>query len=146
AAPATGRLHSPAPLSRRAGMTSWTNLLSTSLPQNRKPRVGQATPLAELRERYDLFAAAFGPAPKDTVAERAHLGQLKGEWVRVDESAPDRLVLYLHGGGFISGSPENYRPLVARLCKAAGAKALSLDYRLAPEFPFPACLRDAVDG
>ena len=127
-------------------MSSWTNLLSTSHPQTRKPRVGQGTSLAELRERYDLFAAGFGTAPSDTVAERAQLGQLKGEWVRVAESVPERVVLYLHGGGYISGSPETHRPLIARLCKAAGATALSLDYRLAPEFPFPACLRDAVDG
>src|SRR5437868_8153963 len=117
-------------------MPNWTNLLSTSFPHFRKPRSGQANSLADLRERYNLFAAGFGSAPRDMVVERAHLGQLKGEWVRVDESAADRIVLYLHGGGFISGSPENYRPLIGRLCKAAGATALSLDYRLAPEFPF----------
>ena len=126
-------------------MPNWSRLLPSSLPGLRKQRVGMATPIAELRERYDLFAAAFGSAPRDVVAERIHLGQVKGEWVRVEESEPDRVILYLHGGGFISGSPETYRPLIGRLCKAAGASALSLDYRLAPEFPFPASLRDAMD-
>ncbi len=127
-------------------MPNWTSLLSTSLPSIRKPRVGRATPLAELRERYDLFAAGFGSVPSDIVVERAQFGQLRGEWLHVDESEPERLLLYLHGGGFISGAPEAYRPLIGRLCKAAGAAAFSLDYRLAPEFPFPAALRDAVDS
>jgi acetyl esterase/lipase len=71
---------------------------------------------------------------------------VRGEWVRVDETQPQRLIIYLHGGGYISGSPETHRPLVARLCKAANAAALSLHYRLGPEFPFPAGLRDAVDA
>ncbi len=92
------------------------------------------------------MAARFGALPPDTTIERAHLGQVKGEWVRVPEAKPERLILYLHGGGYIAGSPEGHRPLIARLCKAAGAGALSLDYRLAPEFPFPAGLRDAVDA
>jgi epsilon-lactone hydrolase len=127
-------------------MPNWSNLLSPSSPNVRKNRVGMATPIAELRERYDSFAAGFGSAPNDLTVEPAQLGQVKGEWVRVDESEPERLLLYLHGGGFISGAPATYRPLISRLCKAAGAAALSLDYRLAPEFPFPAGLRDAVDG
>jgi monoterpene epsilon-lactone hydrolase len=126
-------------------MPNWSNLLSPSSPNLRKNRAAMATPIAELREHYDSFAATFGSAPNDLAVEPAQLGQVKGEWVRVDESEPERLLLYLHGGGFISGAPAPYRPLIGRLCKAAGAAALSLDYRLAPEFPFPAGLRDAVD-
>jgi acetyl esterase/lipase len=80
------------------------------------------------------------------VVERAQLGQIKGEWLSVGETQPQRLVIYFHGGGYVSGSPETHRPLVGRLCKAAGAIALLFDYRLGPDFPFPAGLRDAVDG
>jgi monoterpene epsilon-lactone hydrolase len=103
-------------------------------------------PAANLRRPYDEIAARFGPLPPETTVERAHLGQVRGEWVRVPEAQPERLILYLHGGGYVSGSPETHRPLIAKLCKAAGAGALSLDYRLAPQFPFPAGLRDAVDA
>lgn len=110
-----------------------------------RPDVDQNTPIAELRRRYGEIAQTFGPAPEDLVVERAQLGQIRGEWLRVRETEPHRLLLYLHGGGFIAGSVEEYRPLVARLCKEAGAAALSVDYRLGPEFPFPAGLRDAVD-
>jgi acetyl esterase/lipase len=83
--------------------------------------------------------------PSDVLAEPVQLGQVKGEWVRLSDARPHRLLLYLHGGGFIAGTPQAYRPLVARLCRTAEAAAFTLDYRLAPEFPFPAALRDAMD-
>src|SRR5215471_8937211 len=127
-------------------MSNWHTKLLGSLSGSGESRIGPGMPAANLRRPYGEIAARLGPLPPETTVERAHLGQVKGEWVRVPEAQPERLILYLHGGGYVSGSPESHRPLIARLCKAAGAKALSLDYRLAPEFPFPACLRDAVDG
>jgi acetyl esterase/lipase len=128
-------------------MTSnWQSALTTPLSRLIRPRIDHTTSLADLRRYYDSLSASFGEPPKDMVVERAQLGQIKGQWVSVGETQPQRLVLYLHGGGFVSGSLESHRALVARLCKAAGAVALMLDYRLAPEFPFPAGLRDAVDG
>jgi acetyl esterase/lipase len=108
--------------------------------------VGAESPLADLRRQYDYMTERYGVVPKDTIVENAKLGSVKGEWVRVAETQPQRLLIYLHGGGYISGSPETHRPLVARLCKAANCAALSLNYRLGPEFPFPAGLRDAVDA
>jgi len=111
-----------------------------------RPRIDHATPLADVRRYYDSISTGFGDAPADMVVERAQLGQIRGEWLSVGETQPQRLIIYLHGGGYVSGSPESHRPLVARLCKAAGAIALVFDYRLGPEFPFPAGLRDAVDG
>jgi len=53
-------------------------------------------------------------------------------------------VLYLHGGGYVIGSPRSHRHLAAAIARAAGARALVLDYRLAPENPFPAALEDAI--
>jgi acetyl esterase/lipase len=55
----------------------------------------------------------------------------------------DSTVLYLHGGGYIFCSPATHRDLVARIAVAAGARCVSLDYRLAPDHPFPAALEDA---
>jgi acetyl esterase/lipase len=126
-------------------MRNWQTHLSARLSRLNPSRVDHQTTLEVLRERCRALAD-FGPAPADLIVERAQLGQVKGEWVRVSEDDPQRLLLYLHGGGFISGSPEGHRPLIARLCRAGSAAALSLDYRLAPEFPFPAGLRDAVDA
>ena len=116
------------------------------MPRLARSGMSHATPLAELRRYYDGLAAELGPVAGDVIVERAQLGQVKGEWVSIADTDPQRLVLYFHGGGYISGSPETYRALVAKLCRVGGAAALSLDYRLGPEFPFPACLRDAVDA
>lgn len=127
-------------------MQNWQSLFSTPLSRLTHARAGHATPIEELRQRHLAIAAEFLPAPADVASEPAQLGQLKGEWLRPQGESPDRLLLYFHGGGYISGSPASHRPLVARLCRAAGAAALVLDYRLAPEFPFPAGLRDAVDA
>src|SRR5207253_11051350 len=56
----------------------------------------------------------------------------------------DAATLYLHGGGYVIGSPRSHRHLAAAIARAAGTRALLLDYRLAPEHPFPAALDDAV--
>jgi monoterpene epsilon-lactone hydrolase len=54
------------------------------------------------------------------------------------------VVLYLHGGGYVIGSPRSHRHLAAAIARAAGARALLLDYRRAPEHPFPAAVDDAL--
>jgi epsilon-lactone hydrolase len=73
---------------------------------------------------------------------------LRGEWLeRADHLAPGasaRTILYFHGGGYYFCSPQSHRPLVFELAARAGARTFSLDYRLAPEHPFPAALDDAL--
>ena len=59
------------------------------------------------------------------------------EWVRTPAAQTNNVILYLHGGAFVSGSPATHRELAARLSAATQAKILVLDYRLAPEHPFP---------
>ncbi len=128
-------------------MPSWQKPFSTGLPRLSKSRVALSKgSLEDLRHQYDYISGQYGAGPDDMVVEPAKLGQIKGEWLRVAETQPQRLLFYLHGGGYISGSPETRRPLVASLCKASGAAALVVKYRLGPEFPFPAALRDAVDA
>jgi acetyl esterase/lipase len=88
----------------------------------------------------------FPPPPPDAQFKPAQLGPIKGEWVTVDRSSANRTLLYFHGGGFIAGSPETHRGLIARLCDHAFARAFSVAYRLAPEYLFPSGLRDGVDA
>jgi len=72
---------------------------------------------------------------------------VKGEWISHPRSVSgDKVVLYLHGGGYIAGSAKTGRPLTAPLARQMGARIFSLDYRLAPEHQFPAGLDDAVAG
>jgi len=129
-------------------MPSWQSAFFAQLSRIVKPRGPIGTPggIVELRRQYTYMSERYGAISRDTIVEAAHLGTVKGEWVRVEETAPQRLIVYLHGGGYVSGSPETHRPLVARLCKAAEAAAISVAYRLAPEFPFPAGLRDSLDA
>ena len=100
---------------------------------------------AELRVLYDGLGATF-PTPEDVGLERVDAGGVPGEWTDPPGAAGDRVILYVHGGGYIIGSIASHRGLVAGLARATGARALSLDYRLAPEHPFPAAVDDALAG
>jgi acetyl esterase/lipase len=99
----------------------------------------------ELRALYDGLGATF-PTPDDVVIERVDAGGVPAEWSRPPGAAADRAILYLHGGGYVIGSLGSHRHLVTALARAAGARALALDYRLAPEHPFPAAVDDALAG
>jgi epsilon-lactone hydrolase len=68
-----------------------------------------------------------------------------GEWLEVPESRPERVLLYFHGGAFMFRFPAVHAGLVARLCRRIGARALMVDYHLAPEAPYPAA-RDDCDA
>lgn len=69
---------------------------------------------------------------------------VRGEWVVPDGAPRDRVLLYFHGGGYVIGSCRSSRHLISKIVKASGMAALSVEYRLAPEHPFPAALEDAV--
>jgi monoterpene epsilon-lactone hydrolase len=70
---------------------------------------------------------------------------LCGEWVIPDENlCEEKVLLYLHGGGYVSCSPHTHRPITAQLARLARQRVLTLDYRLAPEYSFPAAVDDAA--
>src|SRR5438132_5004727 len=99
--------------------------------------------LAERRAQYERAEKAF-PIPPEVKVERVTAPVAPAEWLRPPSAEAGRVVLYLHGGGYVIGSPRSHRHLAAAIAGAAGASALSLDYRLAPEDPFPAAVEDAV--
>jgi phosphinothricin tripeptide acetyl hydrolase len=98
---------------------------------------------AERRAQYERAEKVF-PTPPDVKVERVNAPVAPAEWLRPPSAAPGRVVLYLHGGGYVIGSPRSHRHLAAAIAGAAGASALLLDYRLAPEHPFPAAVEDAT--
>lgn len=102
--------------------------------------------IEELREQIQQFWVGFGPQIKGVDVQPVLISAIRGEWVVPESATGRRVILYFHGGGFIAGSPETHRPLVSRLAHAASARALVPQYRLSPEFPFPAALRDAADA
>jgi len=82
--------------------------------------------------------------PSDISCEPVTAGGVPAEWIVAPGAAQDRVILYLHGGGYVMGSINTHRAMVARISRAAKAKALALNYRLAPENPFPAAVDDAT--
>jgi acetyl esterase/lipase len=82
--------------------------------------------------------------PKTTNVVSLTVGGVPAVRVATPRSRDDRHVLYLHGGGYVCGSPAHYRDFIWRIADAAAARVLVIDYRLAPEHPFPAAVDDAV--
>ncbi len=97
-----------------------------------------------LQRRVIDAGSATNRLPAGTVARQLTLGGRPAERITVGASERPRAVLYLHGGGFVVGSARGYRSLAAFLARATGAVVFTLDYRLAPEHPYPAALEDAV--
>lgn len=101
--------------------------------------------LVGMRESFDAWGALF-PIPSDITPRPAQANGVAAEWTSTSEADPKRVILYLHGGGFALGSLRSHRHLVAELGRTAGTQTLALDYRLAPEHPFPAAVDDALAG
>jgi phosphinothricin tripeptide acetyl hydrolase len=95
------------------------------------------------RARLDALADFF-PVPDGVEVEPASVGGIKGEWVRARHARRDAALLYLHGGGYVLGSPKSHRHLAALLSNASDLPVFVAHYRLAPEHPFPAAVDDAV--
>ncbi len=85
-----------------------------------------------------------GKLPKDISVESFSINELALEWVHHKNADEDKVILYLHGGGYVAGNPESYRQLCSSISDETGARVLVPDYRLAPEHPFPAALEDAL--
>lgn len=99
--------------------------------------------LDALRAQYEK-AERFFKLPSGVVVEPVRVGALPAEWLRPAGARADATVLYLHGGGYAIGSAKSHRHVAAAIAKAAGTPALLVDYRRAPEHPFPAAVEDAV--
>jgi acetyl esterase/lipase len=109
----------------------------------RRSSMDPASTLAEQRKEIERQLGRL-PVPKNIFVESTLAGSRPAEWLRTAEAPRDRAVLYLHGGGYVVGSCRTGRPLAGAIASAAGSAVLVLEYRLAPEHPFPAGLEDAV--
>lgn len=95
----------------------------------------------ELRRLIEARALPF--LPKGVQCEEVR-APVRGEWLRPTSVMPGRTIFYLHGGGYVFGSPRMYRPITYALARAANAPVFALDYRLAPEHRCPAAIEDAL--
>jgi len=103
---------------------------------------GAVTP-NELRAAHEALMTPY-PAEPDIESLPVDAGGVRAEWIVAPNARPDRFVVYLHGGGFVMASVDTHRGLMGRISRSAEARVLGVNYRLAPEFPFPAALEDAT--
>ena len=86
------------------------------------------------------------PMDDDIETERVGVNGTPAKWISAPESQENRVILYLHGGGYLFGSARTHRVMLAHMARASKARVLALDYRLAPEIPFPAPVEDSVSA
>ena len=103
---------------------------------------------AKMAEAKDINAMRAimieAPAPAGVTCTPVEAGGVSAEWSVADGADQDKVILYVHGGGYVMGSAGSHRDMTGRLSQASGARVLSLNYRLAPEHPFPAPVDDSV--
>ncbi|MDW5378041.1 alpha/beta hydrolase [Halomonas sp. HP20-15] len=141
--------HTPSPGAAHEGLDA----VLTHLERLKSLNIASGNNLTVKRSLLDLYFAA-DPAILDAHSRVEPLlmptraGVIAAERVRPGErdDEPRRRLLYIHGGSWIAGSPASHRPLATRLARACKAEVIAIDYRLAPEAPFPAGLEDCLDA
>ncbi|UVM52905.1 MULTISPECIES: alpha/beta hydrolase [unclassified Pseudomonas] len=106
------------------------------------PPLSSLTTDQQRQQAEQLFGAAS--CAEGVTFESASLASVSGLWAIPTDTRPDFVLLYLHGGGYSFGSARAYRPLISQLAARSRIRTLCIDYRLAPEHPFPAAIQDAL--
>ena len=101
-------------------------------------------PVEKARAQFEKIAGSFLIRATGVEVEQTQIAGVDVDWLRPKNARKDKVVLYLHGGAYVMGSPRTHRQLVSHMVRAAGVVAVLPDYRLAPEHPFPAAIEDAV--
>lgn len=111
-----------------------------------KRRFHKNPDIMTLRAVMEDMAKSARPAPAPVTVQTVPLGGVAAERLAVPGADETRALLYIHGGGFVAGVPANHRPLTWRLAAKAKIPVYVVEYRLAPEHPFPAGLDDCVSA
>jgi len=108
-----------------------------------KPLLAPWVPLA-VQRRGTWLAGLLSKYPRDTESSKLDMNGVPSLRLHTAAAAADKAILLLHGGAYVLGGPASHGSLAAQLGQAAGAEAYLVDYRLAPEHPYPAALDDAL--
>lgn len=112
--------------------------------QRRPRQVDAATSIPLLRQRADASGSRLGTVPAGMAVTPATIAGRPAEWFVPQGADQQCLILCFHGGGYVMGSLESHRGVVAKVAQECRVAALHFDYRLAPEHPYPAALDDAL--
>jgi acetyl esterase/lipase len=100
--------------------------------------------ILSFRQQVEVGAGKFGRLPEDIKVSPVNIDGLYAEWILPAQSTKDKVILYFHGGGYVSGTCNSHRSITAKFVKGSGIGALLFEYRLAPEQPYPAALEDSL--
>lgn len=133
-------------------MTSFKSKTINFLMRNRHLFQGRLTrevfdmnsSINAFRELCEKGAARYAKIPEGVTVKAQTIEGINAEWLIPENAPQEKLILYVHGGGYVAGSCSDHRGFVSKFAKNTGFTNLIYDYRLAPEHPFPAALDDSV--
>ncbi len=126
---------------------SWQSyLLNGLLRVIYKKRFPMEPDIADIRSNFERLDIKRFPLDPDTIKTPVQTNGVSSDWVKVPDSRDERVIYYLHGGGFMLRFPNTHTRMMARWCERLGSRALMPDYRLAPEHPYPAAPEDCFNG
>lgn len=100
--------------------------------------------IQNFRDECEKGASKYSKIPDGVKIKEEMIAGIKGEWIIPKGSNKDKLIMYVHGGGYVSGSCADHRGFVSKFAERCGVINYLYEYRLAPEHPFPAALDDSV--
>lgn len=100
--------------------------------------------IAELRDAQSRSAKLVAKLPKSIALEQTEIDGIPAEWIAHKSADSEKVILYLHGGGYVAGNLTSYHLLCGTLSEISGMRVLMPEYRLAPDYPFPAGLEDTL--
>ena len=101
-------------------------------------------PLEARRRQIDSAARRAIRVPREVCQKSVSANGIPADWLEPDNVIPGHAILYLHGGAYVICSPATHRGLAGKIAHASKARLLLIDYRLAPEYPFPSALDDSL--
>ncbi|MFW9872919.1 MAG: alpha/beta hydrolase [Candidatus Thorarchaeota archaeon] len=88
--------------------------------------------------------AAIEQIPENVTIENITVSGIPSVWIKTPNAVEEHVILYLHGGGYVEGSINSHKGLGVRISRASKSRVLMIEYRLAPEYPYPAAIEDSV--
>lgn len=130
----------------RPSKGGWTRvLLNLLLRLALKARHGRHIDISSLRKKFaQLNQQASTALLAKTQQEKVDCNGVPATWLTPGNSHPERVLLYIHGGAFVAHTADTYAAMVSAWCETLQARALMVDYRLAPEHPYPAAFEDCL--
>lgn len=119
-------------------------ILAVATSVSLHPLLRRGNAARSTRRVLEALGWLIGQTAGDVGVDHVHLGGVRVDLFTPRIAQPKASIVYLHGGAYVSGSPRSYRRLVSHLAAVTGCRVYAVEYRLAPEYPYPAALEDGI--